>query len=72
MVISYELFLKINNNYCTHIFQTLMNVLKSVMNVMNTVTTPLAVILAIALDLVIDSTVMAPPVKVCNYHHYIS
>ena len=43
-----------------------MNVLKAVMNVMNTVTTPLAVILATVLDLVIDFTVMVPPVKVSH------
>ena len=44
-----------------------MNVLKEVMNVMNTVTIPLAVILATVLDLVIDFTVMAQPAKVCSY-----
>ena len=41
-----------------------MNVLKALMNVMNTVTTPLAVILATVLDLVIDFTMMALPVRV--------
>ena len=39
-----------------------MNVLKAAMIVMNTVTTPLAVILATVLDQVIDCTMMAPPV----------
>ena len=48
-----------------------MNVLKVVMNVMNTVTIPLAVIPATVLDLVTDFTVMVPPVKVCCYHHNI-
>ena len=41
-----------------------MNVLKELINVMNTATTLLAVILATVLDLVIDFTVMALPVKV--------
>ena len=43
-----------------------MNVLKVVMNVMNTVTIPLVVILATVLDLVIDFTVMELLVKVSH------
>ena len=42
----------------------LMNVLKEVMNVMNTVTIPLVVILVTVLDLAIDFTVMGTHVKV--------
>ena len=41
-----------------------MNVLMAVTNVMNTVTTPLAAILATVVDLVIDFTVMVTHVKV--------
>ena len=41
-----------------------MNVLKEVMDVMNTVTTPLVVTLATVADRAIDFTVMVLPVKV--------
>ena len=42
----------------------LMNVLKELMNVMNTVTIPLVVILVTVLDLAINFTVMETHVKV--------
>ena len=53
-----------NSNDYILSFQTLMNVLKKVMNAMNTVTTPLAAILATVVDLVINFTVMVECVKV--------
>ena len=49
-----------------------MNVLKVVMNVMNTVTIPLVVILATVLDLVIDFVAMELPVKVSNISYNTS
>ena len=47
-----------------------MNVQKKIMNVMNTVTIPLEVILVIVLDLDIDFTMMALPVKVSQNTRY--